>query len=91
MWIETTEHGSVSGEGCDSVDSSQGHDGNSWGNGGMCDREAVWVETTEHGSVSGEGCDSVEGSQGDGSMHHAVSRPCTMQEREREKMNKIEK
>ena len=76
----------MSGEDCDSVDGCHGHGNtyNSRGNSGMCGKkEAVW---------------RVDGSQCHGSMHHAVSRPCTMQkkrscrrERKREReINKIQ-
>ena len=84
MWVETTQHDSVSGEGCDSIDGCHGHGNtyNSRGNSGMCGKkEAVWVETVEHDSMCGEGCDRVDGSLGHGSMHHAVSRPCTVEKK----------
>lgn len=79
----------MSMESCDNVDNSHGHDGNNWDNGSMCDKEVVRVETTDHdGNVGWEGCDSVEG---DGSMHHAISRPCNMRKRRScgGEMNKI--
>ena len=70
--VGSKDLGSMSRKDCtDSVDGSQG------GGKAVCGhRTAVWVERMELGSMCSDGC---------GSMHHAVSRPCTMQERERER------